>query len=215
MIEQEYILLIMNCKKYNFKSKYQKDTWLKLLPDFLIYYHVIGNPDLTTDYLLDNNNHILYVKTMDDYNSLPKKVIASYKAICDSFPFLKYIYKTDDDQMLTNSKFFDIITNLIKNKKPKPHYGGFIIDIETPYLSQYYKIHPELPENMILQNTKYCNGRFYFLSKHALLNLFSRREEIENEYLEDYAIGFNLGHFYKENIMYINSNKYFVDLDSL
>jgi hypothetical protein len=215
MIEQEYILLIMNCKKYDFKSKYQKETWLQLLPDFLKYYHVIGNPDLVKDFVFDNDNNILYVKTMDDYNSLPKKVFASYKAAYDSFPFLKYIYKTDDDQILTNPKFFDIITNLIKNKKPKTHYGGFIVDIETPYLSQYCKIHPELPENMILQNTKYCSGRFYFLSKHALINLFSKRDEIEKEYLEDYAIGLNLGHFYKENMLYINSSKYFVDLDSL
>ena len=38
MIEQDFIMLIMNCKKYVKKAKFQKMTWLKALPSYLSYY---------------------------------------------------------------------------------------------------------------------------------------------------------------------------------
>jgi hypothetical protein len=40
-MEQDYILLIMNCKKYHTKSLFQKNTWLKMLPNNILYYHQI------------------------------------------------------------------------------------------------------------------------------------------------------------------------------
>ena len=83
-------MLIFNCKKYRFKALKQKDTWLQ---DFNImpYFHVIGDIELTTNYEFDYKEKILYVKIYDDYNSLPKKVIAAYNAIQSEFTF-KYIF---------------------------------------------------------------------------------------------------------------------------
>jgi hypothetical protein len=211
MFDTEYILFIMNCKKYREKAKLQKETWLNTLPPFLSYYHVIGDETLSEDFIFNHEEKLLTVKTMDDYNSLPKKVIAAFESGYKTFPNLKYLFKSDDDQMLQNPQFFNIIINLIHSKKPKTHYGGFIVNIETPYLSKYCLIHPELPEDMILKRTKYCSGRFYFLSQPAISYLISKREQIGNEYLEDYAIGLNLGHYYKENMLHIDSNKYFKD----
>jgi len=212
--EKEHILLIMNCEKYAWKAVIQKDSWLKTIPSFLPYFHVQGNPNLSTEYELNYDQNILYVKTKDDYNSLPKKVIASYHAILEYYPNMKYIFKTDDDQMLTNPKFFQTITNIIKTKKPKTHYGGQKIIIEKPYLSKYNRIHPELPNDLILHKTEYCSGRFYFLSKPAIQNLITKRKDIEKEYLEDYAIGFHLSQIYKENMLDIDTTKFFKDIIS-
>ena len=212
-MEQEYILLIMNCEKYREKANFQKVTWLKkMLPSYLTYYHVLGNENISEPFLFDHSNNLLTVKTMDDYNSLPKKVIASFQSVYETFPNLKYVFKTDDDQKLENAKFFDAIINVINTKKPKTHYGGHIVDIPIPYLSKYCLIHPELPDNLILQRTKYCSGRFYFLSQPAIVNLISKRDSIGKEYLEDYAIGLNLGFYYKENMLPIDTNKYFKDI---
>jgi hypothetical protein len=118
MIEQEFILLIMNCKKYVKKAVFQKMTWLKKIPSSLIYYHVIGDETLESDFKFNEEERILWVKTPDDYNSLPKKVIAAYNAVNISFNY-KYILKTDDDQILVKENFFKTITTLIKNAKPK------------------------------------------------------------------------------------------------
>jgi hypothetical protein len=59
MQKQDFILLIMNCKKYEYKAQKQKETWLKNLPDFLIYFHVIGDPTLCTDFEFNYSKNIL------------------------------------------------------------------------------------------------------------------------------------------------------------
>lgn len=212
MIEQDYIMLIMNCTKYAKKALFQKQTWLPKIPSSIKYYHVIGDPKLEMEYKFDDNNNILWLQVEDDYNSLPKKVIKAYETIYNTFNF-KYIFKTDDDQILVNEKFFDTIINLICSKIPKTHYGGYIVDVPKPYLSQYYKIHPELPNYLPILQTKYCSGRFYFLSKSAISNLINKRENIEKEFLEDYAIGLNLDPIYKNDIMSIATNKFFTDIE--
>ena len=205
-------MLIMNCKKYIKKALFQKKTWLRSIPSYLKYYHVIGDETLETQYKFDNDNNILWVKVADDYNSLPIKVITAYEAVYDTFNF-KYLFKTDDDQILVKPQFFDTIKNLITNMIPPPHYGGYIVDVKQPYLSQYSRIHPELPSQLPLYATKYCSGRFYFLSKSAISNLINKRENIIKEYLEDYAIGFNLDNRFKTNMLSISTNNFFTDIE--
>jgi len=212
MIAQEFIMLIMNCKKYAKKAMFQKMTWLRQIPSYLKYYHVIGDETLNAEFNFDNENNILYVKVADDYNSLPKKVIASYSAISSTFNF-KYLFKTDDDQILVNSKYFDMLCGLITAKKPTSHYGGFIVDVKQPYLSEYHRLHPELPKHLPLYVTKYCSGRFYFLSSEAIQYLILKSETIRREYLEDYAIGFNLSPKFKQDMLLIATNKYFTDIE--
>jgi hypothetical protein len=194
------------------KALFQKRTWLPLIPPYIKYYHVIGDENLVCDFNFDDENKILWVKTGDDYNSLPKKVIASYKAVSETFEF-RYLFKTDDDQILVKPQFFDTITKLIASKNPKTHYGGYIVDVPKPYLSQYHRLHPELPTYLPILQTKYCSGRFYFLSNEAIVNLLSKREAIEKEYLEDYAIGYNLDQKYKKDILSIATNQQFTDIE--
>jgi len=210
---QDYILLIMNCVKYKSKATMQKKTWLKLLPSYLKYYHVIGNPDLNTEngFLFDENERVLYVKTKDDYNSLPHKVISAYEAIQNTFQY-KYIFKTDDDQKLENIKFFDMVKGMIEQLSPQVHYGGNVVDVKQAYISKYHKIHPELPENLPILPIKYCNGRFYFLSKEAIITLLNKKSDISKEYLEDYAIGLYLNDYYKDNVLNVKSDIFFKDI---
>ena len=89
-----------------------------------------------------------------------KKVIRAYEAINESF-YYKYLYKTDDDQILVNINFFEIIKK-ITNITPKIHYGGFVVDVKKEHISDYHKIHPELPTNLLVKKTQYCSGRFLF-----------------------------------------------------
>jgi len=212
MIEQEFILLIMNCKKYYKKAKFQKMTWLKQVPSYLKFYHVIGDDTLETEFSFDDEPQILWVKTGDDYNSLPNKVITAYNAVYQTYDF-KYIFKTDDDQILVKPQFFDIVCGLINKTLPKLHYGGYIVDVPKAYLSQYHKIHPELPSHLPILQGKYCSGRFYFLSKSAISNLISKRENIIKEFLEDYAIGYNLDFYFKSNMLSLATNNFFTDIE--
>ena len=206
----DFILLIMNCKKYSYKAERQKQTWLKNF-DIMPYFHVQGEPNLESDYKFVLEENMLYVKVHDDYNSLPKKVISAYKALNNEFSF-KYIFKTDDDQNVLDTKFFTTIKNLVLNGNKKIHYGGHIVNVDKPYLSQYNRIHPELPKMLPVLATKYCSGRFYFLSEFAVSSLIHKSELIKKEYLEDYAIGYNLDKVFKETMLSIQTEKYFVDI---
>ena len=213
--DKKIILLIMNCYKYLHKAYKQNETWIPQIPEQITYYHVLGNPNLEKDFQFDEKERTLIVKTADDYNSLPKKVIAAYEAVFKTYEF-EYLLKTDDDQNLVLPKFFNTLLGLLKQKEKrektkKIHYGGHVVDVPKPYLSKYHTIHPELPEYLPVYSTKYCNGRFYFLSYEAVGYLMKQREKIEKEYLEDYAIGYHLHNYFKENMLNLQTNKYFVD----
>lgn len=221
---QDYILLIFNCVKYRHKALNQKSSWLQELSalknkDRITYFHVLGNPDLEQDFLIDNEEQILWIKVNDDYNSLPKKVIQALEAITKLFYF-KYIFKTDDDQMVSPVKFFDALITVLDNKYSDPifanrvHYGGHIVDVKQPYNSLYYKLHPELPLDLIVNVTQYCSGRFYLLSHNVVDFLLLKKEAISKEFLEDYAIGYHMPtRIFKDKIMKIETDKYFKDFD--
>jgi len=209
----EYVLLILNCKKYINKAINQKNTWLKDYNFIQIpYFHVIGDVTLDKDYVFDLNDRILYVKTWDDYVSLPKKTIAAYDAVLKKFHSLKYIFKTDDDQDLKDPfEFFSTMIRTLEEKKPKVHYGGHVVDVKTPYLSSYGKIHPELPDPLIIYPTQYCSGRFYTLSIEAAKDLVKKRGSIMGECLEDYAMGYHLNPIFKKTILNIDTSAHFTD----
>lgn len=204
----DYILLIMNCVKYRDKAVIQRNRWLKSLPPNISYFHVLGDPDSIKPFYFDWEANILWVRCKDDYNSLPHKVISAYEAISKTFNF-KYIFKTDDDQIATTDAFFPMLMELLIKKKY--HYGGYIVDVPFKHISKYYTIHPELPHNLIIEKIKYCNGRFYLLSNEAIDNLVSKKDTIQKEFLEDYAIGHHLGSEFKEDILFIETKKYFQD----
>ena len=211
-IIQDYILLILNCEKYRFKAEKQKSLWIPFLPSALMYFHVIGNPDLPTAYSLDRSNSILYVQSEDDYIHLPKKVIRAYEAIHELFDYA-YIFKTDDDQQLQTSKFFPTLMSILSSYQNKKHidYGGLMVHLQTDQVSQYYKFHPELPTNILLKKGGYCNGRFYILSYKAIDALLILKSDIEKEYFEDYAIGHYLPESIKQNFLPLQTGNYFKD----
>ena len=209
MIKQKYILLILNCYKYKNKAMKQKEGWLKNLNNMIVYFHVIGDSNKcgNNDYYFDFSNNVLYTNTKDCYLSLPHKVITALKAVNETFEY-DYVFKTDDDQTLVNNKFFDVLIGLIKNNKYD--YGGCMIKVNDHY-SKYYTVHNELPKNLFLKGTSYCNGRFYMLSNKAVLNLLPKFDMISQHIIEDHAIGLYLDENIIQSFLPIDNNKYFID----
>lgn len=204
-LKQDIVLLIMNCHKYAHKAQHQINGWLQEVD--IPYFHVIGKEDLETPYLFANRT--LYVKTKDDYISLPHKVIEAYAAVQAEYDY-KYIFKTDDDQELTFPVFLKILAENLLSQTNKIHYGGKIVNVTQDHLSKYWQFHPELPKDVLVKKSVYCNGRFYVLSSQAVNSLISKKDNIKKEYFEDYAVGYYLEPQYKFPIYEI-PNDVFVD----
>ena len=214
MIDQKYILLILNCYKYKYKAEKQTETWLKKLDSNIIYFHVIGDVEKckvnndNTDYFFDFQNKILYTKTKDDYLSLPHKVITALQAVNHTYNY-DYVFKTDDDQELVDDGFFNKMMTTLSTKNY--NYGGRLLNVNDHY-STYYTVHSELPKKLLLRKTSYCSGRFYFLSKAAVVNLLSKKERIKEHVIEDHAIGYYIEDHLKKNTLYFLSDRFFRDI---
>jgi len=221
-----FVLLIMNCQKYRHRASLQKEHWLNKLKS-IPYYHVVGNPDMDTTndgvpYVFDEKERVLWTKTPDDYDSLPKKVLASYDACINHFSKLKYIFKTEDDQMYTlddpNKFFYTLIATLTSKTiiPSKYHYCGDAIYMSSPDLFHYCSSsstpHDLITESPLQDKTTYCSGRFYGLSVKAIRYLLKKRHRIEKESAEDYAIGLHLHPRFKENIKTLAIKVFFADM---
>lgn len=129
------------------------------------------------------------------------------KSINDTYDY-KYIFKTDDDQMLIQPLFFNTLKQMLL--KSIYHYGGYKLNVPD-HISKYYLVHDELPRDLFLKGTEYCNGRFYLLSKAAVENLLVKRNDISRHIIEDHAIGLYLEYEYKKKCLALNTKKYFID----
>jgi hypothetical protein len=217
MIDQKYILLILNCYKYKYKADRQIETWLKKLDTNdtnLIYFHVIGdvekckNNNNDANYFFDFHNRILYTKTKDDYLSLPHKVITALEAVNHTYNY-EYVFKTDDDQEPVDDEFFNKMMTTLSTKKY--NYGGRLLNVNDHY-SPYYTVHSELPKKLLLRRTSYCSGRFYFLSKAAIINLLAKKDRIKEHVIEDHAIGYYMDDDLKKNALHFLSDRFFRDV---
>jgi hypothetical protein len=207
VINIDYVLMILNCNQYKYKADFQKQTWLKILPKNIIYFHVIGLPELKDQYQFDISNNLLYVRNEDDYISLPSKTINAINAINNTYAY-KYILKTDDDQTLIDNNFFNNLFNTLDNNKL--HYGGHIINC-VENISKYNTIHKELPADILLKACLYSSGRFYFLSKEVVPFLLFKKQLIYKHFFEDHAIGYYLSDFPLLRILSLDISKIFVD----
>ena len=208
----DIILLILNCKKYREKAIVQKNTWLKTIPSNIKYYHVIGDKEKCNgqDIYVDDNESVIYTNTLDDYNSLPSKVITALAGIHSKFDF-KYVFKTDDDQDLRIDDFFIQLQQALTMSQY--HYGGFIISC-TEHISDYCKVHDCLPRDLYMKSATYATGRFYLLSRLAVGDLITKREDIEKQFIEDHAIGLFIDKQFIKSALDVNTLIAFSDLDA-
>ena len=184
MISQDFILLILNCQAYRHKATLQKKLWVDNLPCFIKHFYIIGDETLIDDYMFWDD--ILYVKCKDDYLSLPIKIMSAIKAVSKVYNY-KYLFKTDDDQMLVNKNFFTQLCDEINQEKYD--YGGFIVDIKDHYTE--YKSN-QIQKKIKLNACQYANGRFYLLSKKSCDHLLTVSHKFYDYIYEDYSIGYEL-----------------------
>jgi len=174
--------MILNCKKYRYKAQRQIDSWLKEIT--LPWFHIIGDPELSTEFLEDSENSIIYVKCKDTYEQLPIKTHLGISAINKIFPDLKYILKTDDDMVCEIKELHEVL-----EKIEGYDYGGnpwFSGTYECTY--HYANVDEEFRKPVPLVGITYSTGRFYFISAVAIKKIIESREWFNSNMFEDYAV---------------------------
>ena len=188
MIESPFILLILNCKKYNYKRLRQKKDWLdSCLPDEYRYFHIQGDPSLNMPYVIHISDNLITVQCDDGYMFLPKKMALAFKCINETYNY-DYVLKTDDDMKLIKKDFFFIMQNYLQ--KHNIDYGGKTLIIKEPMVTRYHCTNNN-NEPIVLEKTIYCSGHFYFVKKTIIEVLLTRYfNEICKRVIEDHTFGY-------------------------
>lgn len=197
--KDDYILVILSCKKYrDIRRKGQIKQFLndnKILKG-MRWFHVEGNQNLFKfkkhrgkKYIINENEHIIYTNTKDDYLSLAHKTIMAFKAVYEKYNF-KYLIKTDDDQRLVFPQLFDYMhQNLVQSK---PDYVGRIFNMEKKVETYQPHVHRDdgFPQGYIVgDGLPFTNGRLYALSRRNTKDLVENKfDQIKDELSEDWAI---------------------------
>ena len=187
MIESPFILLILNCKKYNYKRLRQKKDWLdSCLPDEFRYFHIQGDPSLNMPYVIDFSDNLITVQCDDGYMSFPKKMALAFKCINETYNY-DYVLKTDDDLKLIKKDFFFTMQKYLQ--KNTIDYGGKTVIFKKPHRTWQHCTDTN-QTSILLEKTTYCSGHFYFIKKNIIETVLARYfHEICKRIIEDHTFG--------------------------
>jgi len=202
--KDNFIFIIINCEKNIWKREKQKKDWLKDFP--FNYYHIIGKENLKESFEINELEKEITVKCKDDYPSLPQKVYLALETVFSKKSF-KYVIKLDDDQMLKSHYFlFKLLKKLESNTY---HYGGYVINLPHSIKNLCHKDHKEIPEDLVIEKTFYCQGHFYLLSKESVIELLKYKKDFFERMIEDHTVGLLLPENLKSKMITFDTLKYF------
>jgi hypothetical protein len=160
--------------------------------NFFIYYF-IGDPSLSEDYSIDEENQIVYLKVPDNYESLPQKTHGAIKFAHTNFKEeIKGMIKTDDDIDINLDKLYGFLTAY--GSLP---YFGITAKITNP--DNFSTWHIGKCESEELNRTpvkvplcEYCAGGGYYLNTGSMEKASESGEIYRSMVFEDAATGFVL-----------------------
>lgn len=162
------LLLILSHKKSICRESQRKHL-LQENKDRFIFYYFIGDLNLSEDYVVDDNNNIVYLRVPDNYESLPIKVFHAMNFINKNYPGYS-VFKTDDDVVLDLDKLY----NTINDNKDEIYFG---LSVESKEYETNY--HSGKCESPILNNipifipsVKYCAGGGYYIKHDYVGKIF-------------------------------------------
>jgi len=189
------------------KREIQRATWLKDFP-IPLWFHVIGEPTLATEFEFDTADRILYVQCPDDYVSLPKKVYLAVMAIRTNFPDVGHILKTDDDMTYKPAGLTHVMS-IMKDYD----YGGFVFQHNGCMSTYHYSNVAEADRKPArVYPCRYSNGRFYFLSCKAADHLLKKKPHMWRSVFEDNAVGYALSDCPNMKVLTLKDHAVFTEI---
>jgi len=190
MLNSKYFLLILSHQKSVYRENQLKSLRAqKRFDDFIIYYF-IGKPNLESDYIIDDDNKIVYLKTPDNYEGLPLKTLKSLNFIESKYTdIIKGVFKTDDDIEIDLERLFDVLE---LNSKEK-YFGSVTVNKEPKSSYHFGKCENETLNILIIDdlpiNLSYCSGGGYFINNSIIKEITKNDESFYKIMYEDLAMG--------------------------
>ncbi|NEQ37510.1 MAG: tetratricopeptide repeat protein [Okeania sp. SIO3I5] len=193
-------IMIISCKKNLDKIKVLREKLYQKTN--LPYCFVIGEPELSSDW--QNEGDILYVKSPDNYESLPLKVFQAFQYFHCCFDF-QGVLKLDDDTWIKDMPRFLELIDWLSTESTQDYMGntiGYSIGRSWHFNKCESKSIDKTPYDLPFV-ARWCDGGSgYFLSRKSLEILF--------EYTMKYPGCFR-GELYEDvlvsKILYLNGIK--------
>ena len=193
-------IMIISCKKNLDKIKILREKLYQKIN--LPYCFVIGEPELNSDW--QNEGDILYVKSPDNYESLPLKVFQAFQYFHCCFDF-QGVLKLDDDTWIKDMPRFVELIDCLSTESTQDYMGntiGYSIGRSWHFSKCESKSIDQTPYDLPFV-ARWCDGGSgYFLSRKSLEILF--------EYTMKYPGCFR-GELYEDvlvaKILYLNGIK--------
>lgn len=196
----KYALMLLGCRKNEYKRMLQVQTWIRHLPPDVLWFHVVGDPRIRrSKYFSDE--HLLVVKTSDKYEALTDKVSAAIRYIYEHFD-VDAVVKADDKMVIHPEKMDLVVKRLMESRAS---YVGNTCTVEANYRSSYRvdRIETEPYREDAIQNgillpegAIYCFGPCYYLSRLAMMVIaeydFSGLRGNPYSFYEDVTMGYVL-----------------------
>ena len=194
-MNKKFFIAITSHRGSKFREEQRKYLMESNLEELIIYYF-IGDPLMKEDYLIDEENNVVYLRVPDNYESLPLKTYGAVKFALEKYANeIHGILKTDDDIELDLER----IKQYLHLHKDVP-YCGITTKVTDPDNLSYW--HMGKCESEDLNRTphrvplaEYCAGGGYYLNLDSMQKIIDSRSMYEGMIFEDATTGYILNSY--------------------
>lgn len=188
MTDNKFFIGIISHKLSDKRSK-QIERWRNSNVKNIEFYYFIGDPSIDSEFLIDEDQRIVYLKVPDNYESLTLKTSGILKFAHDKYGnTIKGVLKTDDDIDVDPEK---IVMMLEKNSDLD--YYGLEVNIVNGYESIYHwgKCESDYwnSTRVLVPSVRYCAGGGYYVKSELIPKIQQMSHIYESIVFEDVATG--------------------------
>jgi hypothetical protein len=154
-----------------------------------VYYYFIGAVDLKSDFLVDEKNKIVYLRTQDNYEGLSLKTLKAINFINTHYKdTVKGIFKTDDDIDID----LELLYQVLEENSNEKYFGNKCTNPDSKSSYHIGKCEdPRFNNNLVDVpiDTEYCSGGGYYIHNSVLDQIIKNDHSFYNILFEDIAMG--------------------------
>jgi hypothetical protein len=180
--------LLIESTKESLDRNIQRRNILDFGDDDIIFYYFINDPDIDSEYKIDEKRNIVYLRLPENYESQSLKLYHAFRFINTKYANqIDGVFKTSDNIKIN----LNFLKKTILNNKDKSYFGE-IASIEAgEYMYHFGKCESqELNKGLInLNSCKYCYGYGYYINKNIIDILLLNKKDFNTILYPDVCIG--------------------------